>query len=505
MYWTQGLHRFLQQHPDAAATVFRQRQRTVREHADRVARLASGLRSLGLRDGEPVGVLALNSDRYAELLLAVAWAGGVLTPFSPRWGHAETTYALADSGVRLLCVDENFAAPVKQRPVLYLGDGPAPDGTRSLEAVIAENTPVEDARRGGSAPAALMYTGGTTGEPKGVMLSHDALCGAALTTEATLPSGRPGSRALIATPMSHLSGLITCLIQTTFGGTQVILPAFEPGQVLATIERNDVTHTFLIPSMLRQLLDHPGVADHDLSSLRYLLYGGAPMTESLLARASKALPQTAFQQVYASTEMTVGTFLSDTDHADADRARSAGRAAYNVELRVEDPQGHTVPAGTVGEVVVRSEPMLGYRNKPAETAAVLRDGWLHTGDAGYLDQDGYLYLVDRIKDMIITEGGNVYSAEVENALAGHPAIAACAVIGVPDEKLGERVHAVIVLHPGAMTDVDDLDHHCRNLIAPYKRPRSCEFVPELPLSGVGKPLKHQLRARYWSGMDRHIQ
>lgn len=506
--WTQGLHRAAQQRPDGVATVFGARRRTFREQADRVARLASGLRGLGVRDGTLVGVLALNSDRFADLLLAIPWAGGVLNPFSVRWGSNEIGYALDDSATTILCVDDTFAPLVpalggRIRTVVHLGDGEPPDGMLAVEDLIRGAEPVEDARRGGTDLAALMYTGGTTGVPKGVLLSHETLGGAALATEVAEPTGRAGSRTLIASPMSHVSGMLASLLQTMFGGTQVIIPGFTPGAVLDAVEQHRVSHLFLVPSMLRQVLQL-AEAGRDLSSIRHLMYGAAPITEELLDRVRAQLPHVALQQVYASTEMALGTVLNSADHAEKSLLRSAGRAVVNREIRVEGPDGAALGPGEIGEVVARGPVMLGYWNKPDETAHALRGGWLHTGDAGYLDENGYLFLVDRIKDMIVTGGDNVYSTEVENALAGHPAVAACAVIAVPDDDLGERVHAVVVPRPGCATDLAELRSHCATLIAPYKWPRSCEFVERLPLSPAGKPLKHQLRSAHWAANGRQV-
>jgi len=505
--WTQGLHRAVQQRPDDVATVFGERRRTFREQADRVARLAAGLRGLGVRDGTLVGVLAANSDRFADLLLAVPWAGGALNPLSVRWGINEITYALGDSDTTILCVDDTFAPLVPAlgaRTVVHLGDGRPPAGMIAMDDLLrgAGAGAVEDARRGGTDLAALMYTGGTTGVPKGVLLSHETLSGAALATEVAEPTGRAGSRTLIASPMSHVSGMLASLLQTMFGGTQVIIPGFAPGAVLDAVERHRVTHLFLVPSMLRQLLDAAG--GRDLSSVRHLMYGAAPITEDLLDRVRARLPQVALQQVYASTEMALGTVLSSADHADKALLRSAGRAVINREIRVEGPDGGPLPPGEIGEVVARGPVMLGYRNKPGETAHALRGGWLHTGDAGYLDEHGYLFLVDRIKDMIVTGGDNVYSTEVENALAGHPAVATCAVIAVPDDDLGERVHAVVVPRPGRAIDLAGLRSHCAGLIAPYKWPRSYEIVERLPLSPAGKPLKRELREAHWAAKERQV-
>jgi acyl-CoA synthetase (AMP-forming)/AMP-acid ligase II len=305
--------------------------------------------------------------------------------------------------------------------------------------------------------------------------------------------------------MSHMSGLFSSLLQTTYGGSQVIVPVFEPAAVLHAIQRHRASSVFLVPAMLRALLAHPAAAETDLSSIKSVIYGGAPISVELLDRAMEVLPNAAFRQVYSSTELACsGTFLTPQDHAERTRLTSAGRPTANIEIRVVNRNGGPCAPGAVGEIVARGQLMSGYWHRPDETAAAMRDGWLHTGDAGFLDDSGYLHVVDRLKDMIVTGGANVYSTEVENALADHPAVAACAVIGVPDEALGERVHAVIVLVDGAATDLDDLQHHCRRSIADYKIPGTFEVVDDLPLSPIGKPLKRALRMPHWAGLDRQV-
>jgi acyl-CoA synthetase (AMP-forming)/AMP-acid ligase II len=274
---------------------------------------------------------------------------------------------------------------------------------------------------------------------------------------------------------------------------------------MAAIETHCVTDVLLIPTMIQMVVDHPALPDHDLSSLRRLLYGGSAISEAVLNRTMKALPGTELVQAYGMTELApLATILGPDEHTPA-RLRSAGRAAPVTELRIVDADDREVPRGTVGEIVVRGGGVMqGYWRKPDETEAALRGGWMHTGDAAFMDGDGYVFIVDRVKDMIISGGENVYSAEVENALAQHPAVAACAVIGVPDPDWGERVHAVVVLGAGASVTSDELRAHTTTLIAGYKAPRSVEFVDSLPLSGAGKVLKRELRAKYWDGADRHV-
>jgi acyl-CoA synthetase (AMP-forming)/AMP-acid ligase II len=507
VYLTQSLHRNLQQSPDRPATIYRDRVRTVAESVERVARLAGALCTLGVTPGDRVGILALNSDRYQEYFHAIPWMGAALNPVNIRWSTAEIAYSLAESDTRVLFVDDAFAAMIpalrEQFPelstVIHCGDEESPAGTLDYEALLAENSPIEDTRAGGDDLLGVFYTGGTTGHPKGVMLSHDNVLVSAL---GSLSSGQflsPGGRLLHAAPLFHLAGIAAWAAGSLVGSTHVIVPMFSPAAVMQAIAEHKITDALLVPTMIQLLVDDPAAADSDLSSLVHLIYGASPISETLLQRARKVFPAADFTQAYGMTELSpVATLLSPADHDDPTLRRSAGRAAPHAEVRIIDSNDREVPRGEVGEVVVRGDNvMLGYWNRPRDTASAVQDGWMHTGDGGRMDDSGYVFIVDRIKDMIITGGENVYSAEVENALATHPAVAACAVIGVPDPDWGERVHAVVVLLPAQQTTVEAIRAHCKTLIAGYKAPRSVEFVDALPMSGAGKILKRELRIKYW--------
>ncbi|WP_067720906.1 acyl-CoA synthetase [Nocardia yamanashiensis] len=513
MYLTQGLHRAAQQNPDGVMTICGERSRTNREVFDRVSRLAGALRGLGVGAGDRVAMLSLNSDRFHEYLLAVPWADAVLNPVNIRWSAPEIAYSLADSDSRVLLVDDVFAAVVPAlrehfpglATVIHCGDGPTPEGMESYEALIAAADPVEDARRGGDSLAGIFYTGGTTGFPKGVMLSHANLATSALGGVATGYLMAPGAVFLHAAPMFHLADLAGWLGVLMMGGTHVMIPAFDPVATLNAIEQHRVSSSVLVPVMIQLLVDHPRAGEFDLSSLEHVMYGASPIAEAVLQRAMRLFPHAGFVQAYGQTEAApIITLLGPGDHREG-RLRAAGKAAPHSEIRILDPDGHTVPNGTVGEVVTRGgHVMLGYWNKPEETAATLRAGWLHTGDGGFLDDEGYLYIVDRLKDMIVSGGENVYSAEVENALAAHPAIAAVAVIGVPDAEWGERVHAVVTCVPGQTVTLDEAREHTRQLIAAYKAPRSLEILDAMPVSGAGKILKRELRDKHWGAHARLV-
>ncbi|MEO3781170.1 long-chain fatty acid--CoA ligase [Micromonospora sp. B11E3] len=513
MYVTQGLHRAVQQNPDGVAVIFGERRRTFRELADRVARFAGVLRTLGVHGGDRVAMLSLNSDRYHEYLLAVPWANAVLNPVNIRWSPAEIAYSLRDSGTRVLVVDDAFAATLPKlrrecpelATVIHAGDGPTPAGALSYEELISATGPVDDARRGADELAGLFYTGGTTGHPKGVMLSHTNLAVSAFGVMSTGHWLTIGGRYLHAAPMFHLADLAAWNATILTGGTHVIIPSFTPVATMTAIAEHQVTDILLVPVMIQMLIDHPEIGEYELGSLRRLIYGASPIPQSVLERAMKTFRNASFTQAYGMTELSpVATLLSPDDHQKSELLRAAGRAAPHCDVRIVDVDDNEVPRGTVGEIVARGgHVMLGYWNRPEETATALRDGWMHTGDGGYMDEAGYVFVVDRIKDMIVTGGENVYSAEVENALAAHPAVESCAVIGVPDHEWGERVHAVVVLSPGHEVTVKDLRAHVKSLIAGYKAPRSVEFVDALPVSGAGKILKRKLRKKYW-GTDRQV-
>ncbi|WP_076997517.1 long-chain-fatty-acid--CoA ligase [Variovorax sp. KK3] len=522
MYMTQGLHRAVQQNPERIASRFGDRHRSYAQFADRVARLAGALQSLGMQVGDRVAMLSLNSDRYLEYQMGVPWGGGVLNPCNIRWSAAEILYSLNDSGSTILLVDDAFIPLLAQfrdqasslRHVIYCGDkhgrGEAPAGMLHYEDIVAAAQPVVDCLRSGEDLAGIFYTGGTTGFPKGVMLSHANIVSSSLMS---LAGGLavPGGVYLHAAPMFHLADMGISGPHWLEGNTHSIVPAFAPELVLDTLARDRVTHLLLVPTMIQMMVDHPSMKkERDLSALRAIVYGASPISEAVLDRAMAALPGVEFTQCYGMTELSpVATVLSPLYHKAESRHlgkhRSAGRASYVTEVRIVDAQGAEVPRGTVGEVTVRGpNVMQGYWNQPEMTAAALRNGWMHTGDGAYMDDDGFVFIADRLKDMIISGGENVYSVEVENAVAKHAAVAACAVIGIPSDEWGESVHAVVVCKPGQTLSAPDLIAHCKTLIAGYKCPRSLEVVEALPISGAGKVLKMNLRKPYWEGRERAV-
>jgi acyl-CoA synthetase (AMP-forming)/AMP-acid ligase II len=500
MYLTQALHRAVQQYPDAPALLGPAGTRSWRELVTRIAKFAGALRGLGVTTGDRVAILAPNCDEYVEFLYGVPWADGVLVPLNSRWSATEIAYALNDAEVGTLFVHEIFAPALDEiraqspalREVVVIGDIP---GTVSYESLVDSAPAIEDSRRSGSELAGIWYTGGTSGVPKGVMLSHANLMTAAFGWLAAMPIEAGTTRLLHTAPMFHIADFATLITHTIAAGAHVTLPKFEPGAVLDAIRAYDVTEVLLVPSMLQMVLDHPG--DKDVPSLRLISYAGSPAGEQTLRTAKEQFPTTGLRNAYGMTEFAPAITMLRPEDNHGDRLRSAGRALPHVELRIVDLDDNPVEPGDVGEIQLRGgSVMLGYWRKPKETAEALRDGWLRTGDCGRLDDEGYLYIVDRLKDMIISGGENVYSVEVENAITRHPAVAGCAVIGVPHDRLGESVHAVIVTRDGVRLSRDEVRDHVKQFIAGYKAPRSVDLVDALPTTAAGKIRKAELRARH---------
>ena len=500
------------------AVRFQDRARNWTDFAGRVARLANGLVDIGVRPGERVAMLALNSDRYLEYFFAVPWAGAVFVPINTRLAPPEIEHWLTDSGASVLFIDDTFLPALNKlqgklggiRTFVHVGDGAAPDGMLAFESLVEGRSELTPRDQGGDELAGLFYTGGTTGRSKGVMLSHRNLLLNALEF-APLAGYFQSSTYLHAAPMFHLANGAATFATMTMAGSSVVIPSFEPVAAMRAIQDHGVTTCLLVPTMINMMINHPQATEFDLSSLKYVLYGASPMPEAVVRKAMQVIPGASFQQAYGQTEAApVLTLLESERHVFdgplAGKATSAGRAIPGVEVAIFDENDNEVPRGTVGQIVGRGENvMLGYWNQPELTAETLRGGWLHTGDGGYMDEDGYVYIVDRVKDMIISGGENVYSAEVENAIYQHDAVAECAVIGIPHEKWGEQVHAIVRCKEGQSLDEAGLIAFCHELIAGYKCPRSVEFVADpLPLSGAGKILKAELRKSYWAGHEKQV-
>lgn len=518
MQITSMIKRAAQINPNGIATIFQDRQQSWSQMLDRVARLAGALQELGMKPGDRVALVSLNSDRFIEYYFAVVWGGGAMMPMNIRWSAAECAYALNDAGAEILICDDAFkdlAAEVKPqvtglKTLIYAGDGATPEGMENYEDLLAAAAPAADLERSGDDLAGVFYTGGTTGFPKGVMLSHTNFYVGAVSNAHDI-NMHDRTVYLHAAPMFHIADLLWFSAITLMAGTHVIIPMFTPEGTLKAIEQHRPDQTLLVPVMLQMVLQSDKLAQTDISSLRQIAYGASPITEAVLKDAFVKFPNVSFLQAFGQTELSpVATILPAEYHVldgpKAGKLRSAGRATRVCEIRIVDDHIQEVARGDVGQIAVKGPTtMLGYWNKPEVTAETIIDGWVMTGDAGYMDEDGFVFLVDRVKDMIVSGGENVYSAEVENALGQHPAVATSAVIGIPSDQWGESVHALVILHPDATVTTEELQAHCHQLIAGYKCPRSIEYRTEpFPLSGANKVLKTELRKPYWQGKQRQI-
>jgi long-chain acyl-CoA synthetase len=518
MQGTSILNQAVATQPHRIATICGQRERTWREVGQRVPKFAAALRGLGISDGARVAALAMNSDRYIELFYAVPWAGGVFAPLNIRWSVAESAGALRDSEASILIVDDAFAAQGFElknllpsiEVLIFAGEGELPPGMLSYEDLIEDNAAIADANRKDEDLCCIFYTGGTTSHPKGVAMSHKALVFGTMTWLAVLPEIEDLTFLYVG-GFFHFSGAAGAMYVTMAGGTHVVLPKFEAVPVMQAIGAHKVTNAVLVPTMVTMLLNHPDFHNYDLTSLKTCIYGGSPMPETLIKEAMMRLPSWRFYQIYGMTE-TCGyaTMLRWRDHyidgPHAARLRAAGQPVPGMSVRIMRPDGSFASEDELGEIVMRGDSLMsGYLNNREATDAVLIDGWMHSGDAGTIDGDGFLFVIDRIKDMVVTGGENVYSVEVERALFAHPAVREAAVIGIPSERWGEAVHGVVVLRDGAEVTAEELMMHCRNLIGGYKVPRSIEFRDEpLPVTPVGKVRKNVLRDPHWENFKKKI-
>ncbi|MGB3737527.1 MAG: AMP-binding protein [Ilumatobacter sp.] len=490
---------------DNLATIHGDRHQTYRELAGRVASAAALISSISA-PGDRIALWSLNSDRFLELFFAIPAAGRVIVPHNTRWAEPELVYATEDAGARLLIADRDpggLADSVDR--VIRLDTGEyedlidAVDATGDSASALVSPSPDD--------LAGLFYTGGTTGRSKGVMLTHANLLANAIHTQLAQPM-HADDRYLTMAPMFHAAGLYSALALPLVGGSNVILPGFDPAIALDAIEQQAITGAIAVPTMLAAMCETQAATPRDVSSLRWISHGASPVTLEVLRRTDR-LFGCELIHLYGTTETAplAAVFRHEETHLDGDRAKSCGQATPGVEISVVDASGGALPTGSVGEVVVRGpNVMVGYWNKPEQTAdAFLDGGWYRTGDVGRLDDDGFLFLVDRAKDMIVTGGENVYCTEVEDALYTHPAVLEAAVIGIPDEKWGEAVHAVVVSRDGETVSEADLIVHCRAQIASYKVPKSVSFNAEpLPKSGPGKVLKRVLREPFWDGYESSI-
>lgn len=468
---------------------------TFRELHERVQGIAAALSKLGFRVGDRLGLLLPNGPEYIQFVYACSLLGVIVVPLNTRLSLAEIDRVLADASPHGLVRHSSLPVPTVRLPRERVLD---------QEPLEVRNDSVSDVFYDPQAVLALIYTSGTTGHPKGVMVTHANVLANVQNFNFWMRYTEAGVY-LHAAPIFHIADFPCMFAAPAFGACQVTIPKFDPRGFCEAVDRERVSHTVLVPTMINLLTQFPEVKKYDLSSLQVLAYGGSPMPPDLIRRTRELLPQVKLVQAYGLSESGFLTGLQDQEHTD-DRLLSCGRPCPGIDLRVTDDSGKQVEVGKSGELVARgANIMRGYWNNPGETALVFRNGSFRTGDIGYQDSEGYFYILDRAKDMIVTGGENVYSGEVEAVIYAHPAVREAAVFGIPDPKWGEVVMACVMLKPGSTLTADDLIAFCRQSLASYKIPRRVEFSDtELPKSGSGKILKRLLRERFWVHQERAV-
>lgn len=503
--------------PDEMAFSFEGRDTSFAAFDRHANQVANALLAAGLKTGDRIAYVGKNSDHYFELLIGAAKAGVVTTPIGWRLAAPEIAYIVGDSEAKMVFVGpelidhvEAVAGELSYRPtVIAMEEGSDYQTFEAWRDMQPDSDPKKSIAT--SDIAIQLYTSGTTGRPKGAMLTHDNLLAMrreASKTPLAWNQWGPEDVSLVAMPVAHIGGTGWGLVGLLNGAKGVVAREFDPFKVLDYIEKDRVSKMFMVPAALQIVVRQPRAREVDYSRLSHILYGAAPIPLDLLRECMEVFG-CGFVQQYGMTE-TTGTVVylppEDHDPAGNKRMRAAGLPMPGVEIKVVDEAGASVPANTVGEVAIRSRAnMAGYWKLDEATAKTIdADGWLRTGDAGYLDEDGYLFIHDRVKDMIISGGENIYPAEVESAVYGHPDVAEVAVIGVPDEKWGEAVKAVVAPKPGVTPDPEAIIAFARTRIAHFKAPKSVDFVPALPRNASGKILRRELRAPYWEGRERQV-
>ena len=516
------LHDYLdfraREHPNTPFAVLGDRQVTYGEAGAETNRLANALLSAGLRPGDRVALLSKNSIEYAFAFYGASKAGIVPVPLNYRLAAPEWAYIINDAQAKMLVASAAYVG---------VADGFRHDLKTVQQYVAIDADGAEgwqDYRRWtGAAPATApdchitdghdvyqMYTSGTTGHPKGAVLTHGAVS-SQLGQISLVVKGSPGERTLIVAPMYHAAAAVTVFMSIYWGGCLYIQEDFSPPEVVRALSEENVTQTTLVPAMIQACLVFvPDIAQRNFDNLRRITYGASPIAEETLRRAVEVF-KCEFAQGYGMTETTaVISYLLPLDHERALREKpelllSAGRPLAGTEVRVVDESDNSLPNGHIGEIIARGPQMMrGYWNLPDESAEALKGGWMHTGDAGVLDDEGYIYIQDRVKDMIVSGGENIYPRIIEEVLFKHPAIADAAVIGVPHEQWGETVKAIAVLREGMTATEEEIIDFCRDKLGGYERPRSVDFVAALPRNPTGKVLKRQLREPYWAGQKRRV-
>ncbi|MDP6623614.1 MAG: AMP-binding protein [Alphaproteobacteria bacterium] len=504
--------RAIQRWPDRTVLIDAEGGVSYGELGGRIARMVAAFAAAGLKRGDSLAQISSNRVDALVISSAALMAGVRYSPLHPLGSLEDQTFILEDAAITALVADvpafagrgrDLAAAGAGLEQVFTLG--PADFGTDILALAADQNeAPLEPVAEAGDV-AWLAYTGGTTGRSKGVLLPHRSMVFNALITLAEWQWPRE-IRLLTATPITHAAGAMIVPVMLR-GGTTVMLPGFEPEGFLAALAEHRITATFLVPTMVYVLLDHPALKQTDISNLEMIIYGAAPMSPTRLVEAMEVFGP-IFTQLYAQTEApnTVTCLrMEDHDPARPERLASCGSPLAGIQVAILDDDDNEVAVGEPGEICVRGPLVMdGYWQRPEETAATLRNGWLHTGDMAKRDQDNFYYIVDRAKDMIISGGFNVFPREIEDVLTSHAEVAMAAVIGVPDEKWGEAVKAIIVPRPGTNPSADELIALVRDAKGPVYAPKTVEFADDLPVTPLGKPDKKAIRAAYWGDSERQV-
>jgi acyl-CoA synthetase (AMP-forming)/AMP-acid ligase II len=493
-------------------------RRTTFAELDRVSnRVSHALSSAGVSPGDRVGYLGKNSDVFFFVFFGCAKVGAVLTPINWRLAAPEVCFILKDARCQILFVGQEFATLAEAIGAecpslsLFVGADEAAPGVPSFDDWLGEHVDADAGRSAARDDVVLqLYTSGTTGLPKGAELTHrNLLFATGLSRTEAFGRWRDDDICVLPLPLFHAGGVVFGLNAPCTGAMEILVREAQPGPIIEAVRASPrpITRLGVVPAVFAPLIEHPNFRASDFAALRTLTYGGAPIAPDLVSRLISIFGPVLLQLFGMTETATIGTILTPADH-DPDkpeRLLSCGRAAPGVEVKVVSPDESEAVAGRSGEILIRCDAvMAGYWNRANETKAALVDGWYRTGDVGYCDEDGFFYIQDRLKDMIVSGGENVYSAEVENALLRHTAVATCAVIGIPSARWGEQVHAVVVLRPGAEASDKQLRDHCHAYIAAYKCPVSIEFCGALPVTATGKLMKHALREPYWSGWKRNV-
>ena len=502
---------------DALVFEFEGRATTFAELDAHTNQIANGMIALGVKPHERVAYLGKNSDTFFELLLGAMKANVVMAPVNWRLAGPEIAFIVEDCKAAILFVGPEFIDQVRAikpqlpsvRTIMTI-EGGAPEWSdvtkwRDAQSSTDPNVPIKP-----QDVAIQLYTSGTTGKPKGAMLSHANFLSLVRAGQDNKPEWNKWSEddvSLVAMPVFHIGGSGWGTLGVYHGARGIIAREFDPTKVLDFFEHSKITKIFMVPAAMQFVVRQPRAREVDFSRLRYMLYGASPIPAALLKECIDIF-KCGFVQMYGMTE-TTGTIvaLAPEDHIEgSERMRSAGKALPGVELAILDADGNRLPPRQVGEIATRSgSNMVGYWNLPEATAQTIdKDNWLRTGDAGYMDEDGYLYIHDRIKDMIISGAENIYPAEVESAICDHPDVAEAAVIGIPDDRWGEAVKAIVVMKPGKTATATDIINFTRERIAGFKTPKTVDFIPALPRNPSGKILRRHLRDPYWAGKDRQV-